>query len=72
MDDLDFGPGGKTLKGSLELTHAGLSHFEGLGGLMVSGSQACMGFALVTLLLAARFGFGSPLVSAYWVYLSDL
>ena len=57
MDDLHFGPGGKTLKLGLELADAGLSRFEGLADLCVSGPQARIRFALVSLLLASRFGF---------------
>jgi hypothetical protein len=64
VDDLHFGPGGKTLKLGLELADAGLSRFQGLGDLMVPGPQARICFALIALPLASRCGFGSPLVSA--------
>ena len=64
MDHLHLGSGDKTLKLGLELADAGLSRFERLTDLGVSGPQAHLRFALVSLLLASRLGFGFPLVSA--------
>jgi hypothetical protein len=64
VDALPLGSGDQTLKLGLELADAGLSRFESLADLGLSGPQARLRFALVSLLLASPFGFGFPLVSA--------
>jgi hypothetical protein len=64
VDDLHLGAGDKTLKLGLELAYAGLSRLQSLADLGVSGLQARIRFAPVSLPLASRFGFGFPLVSA--------
>ena len=70
-NDIDLRPHGHGLSVALRLAQAAWGRFEGLLGLITLGFDAGELLAQVTVVIAALFGFGFPLVAAVFQILDS-